>query len=347
MSHHYSGPQFGFPGGDARWDVCDLFAFPKPGDATKSILITDVHPSVGFNPPGPTPAEPFDPAAIYEIRADTDGDLVADVAFRFRFARDGDGGLTATVRRAEGPEAAGMGEGGEVVVRGAPVSTGPEARVTEAGAYRFFAGWRSDPFFFDALGVFRWIQSPGKNTFTGDDFFAGHDICSIALELPNGALGGGADLNLWHRTLVMADGAGSGWRQVDRGVRVSQTPFLVSDAERDAYLGGEPAQDERFVPMFAHALEHLGGYTPEEAQTTARTLLPDVLPFNPTRPAAYPGNGRTVTDDAVNVFLTVITNGKVTSDKTGPHTDLLDEFPFLGPPNSATTGGGAGSGPAM
>ena len=26
---------------------------------------------------------------------------------------------------------------------------GPEARVTEAGDHRFFAGWRSDPFFFD------------------------------------------------------------------------------------------------------------------------------------------------------------------------------------------------------
>jgi Domain of unknown function (DUF4331) len=347
MSHHYSGPNITFPGGDARLDICDLFAFHKPGDASKSILITDVHPSVNLTPPGPSTSEPFAPEAIYEIRVDTNGDVVADIAFRFRFARDGAGGMTATARRAAGPEAAGMGEGGEVIVQGAPVSLGPEARVTEAGPYRFFAGWRSDPFFFDALGVFRWIQSPGKNTFTGDDFFAGHDICSIALELPNGALGGGADLNLWHRTLVMADGAGSGWRQVDRGVRVSQTPFLVSDAERDAYLGGEPAQDERFVPMFAHALEHLGGYTPEEAQTTARTLLPDVLPFNPTRPAAYPGNGRTVTDDAVNVFLTVITNGKVTSDKTGPHTDLLDEFPFLGPPNSATTGGGAGSGPAV
>src|SRR5262249_27072722 len=86
MSHHYSGPRFGFPGGDARWDVCDLFAFPKPGDAGKSILITDVHPSVGFNPPGPTPSEPFDPKTIYEIRVDTNGDLVADIAFRVRFS---------------------------------------------------------------------------------------------------------------------------------------------------------------------------------------------------------------------------------------------------------------------
>ena len=39
MSHHYSGPDFGFPRGDARLDFTDLYAFPKPGEADKSILI--------------------------------------------------------------------------------------------------------------------------------------------------------------------------------------------------------------------------------------------------------------------------------------------------------------------
>jgi hypothetical protein len=29
LSHHYSGPDFGFPHGDARLDFCDLYAFPK------------------------------------------------------------------------------------------------------------------------------------------------------------------------------------------------------------------------------------------------------------------------------------------------------------------------------
>ena len=32
MSHHYSGPNIGFPRGDARLDLTDLYAFPKPGD---------------------------------------------------------------------------------------------------------------------------------------------------------------------------------------------------------------------------------------------------------------------------------------------------------------------------
>src|SRR6267142_187209 len=54
MSHHSSGPDFGFPHGDARLDLTDLYAFPKPGEADKSILIMNVHPSAVVNPPGPT-----------------------------------------------------------------------------------------------------------------------------------------------------------------------------------------------------------------------------------------------------------------------------------------------------
>jgi Domain of unknown function (DUF4331) len=341
MSHHYSGPDFSFPRGDARLDLTDLNVFPKPGDAGKSIVIMDMHPSFGVNPLGPTTTEPFAPEAIYELRVDTNGDLVADIAYRVRFSPSGDGELTATVRRVEGPDAAGMGEDGEIIVQGAPVSMGREAQVTEAGAYRFFAGWRSEPFFFDTAGLQNNFQ------FTGDDFFADKDVCSIALELPNSALGEAAGVNLWHRSLVQADGAGSRWVQADRGARTSQTPFLASP-DRDAFLSAEPAQDERFVEMFAHALEHSGGYTPEAARATAGTLLPDVLHYDHSRPIAYPANGRALTDDVVDYFLSVLTNGKATEDKAGPHTDLLDEFPYLGTPHNTTPAGrGSGDGPAV
>ena len=67
MSHHYSGPDFGFPHGDARLDLTDLYAFPKPSEADKSILIMNVHPSAVVNPPGPTTREPFAPKALYEV----------------------------------------------------------------------------------------------------------------------------------------------------------------------------------------------------------------------------------------------------------------------------------------
>src|ERR1700719_169869 len=221
MSHHYSGPDFGFPHADARLDLTDLYAFPKPGDADKSILTMNVHPSAVVNPPGPTTREPFAPEALYEVKIDTNGDAVADIAYRVRFSSSEDGSQTATLRRVEG---------------------------AEAGGYRFFAGWRSDPFFFDTRGALNDLR------FTGDDFFIDKDVCSIVLEVPSSAFGPNP-VNLWARTL---DDAGGVWVQADRGALPAQAVFLVG-SERDGYIAGEPANDARFIAVFEHALARTGG----------------------------------------------------------------------------------------
>jgi hypothetical protein len=221
-----------------------------------------------------------------------------------------------------------VGDDGEVIVQQAPVSAGREAVVTEAGDYRFFFGWRSDPFFFDVNGNFNHMQ------FTGDDFFKDKNICTIVIELPNSALGNN-EVGIWARTV---DKTAEGWIQADRGGRPMQAVFLVGE-EREAYLSGEPADDDRFIGVFAHELEHSGGYTPEDAKGVARKLLPDILSYNPREPVRYPYNGRTLTDDVVDVFLSMYTNGKVTGDKVGPHSDLLDGFPYLGPPHGFTRKG--------
>jgi len=332
MSHHYSGPDFGFPHGDARLDLTDLYAFPKPGDAGKSIIIMDVHPSAALNPPGPTTNEAFAPEAIYELKIDTDGDNVANIAYRVRFSSSKDGAQTATLRRVEDAQAATTGDGGQTILEGAPVSTGAEARVTEAGDYRFFAGWRSDPFFFDTMGAVNNLQ------FTGNDFFAVADVCSIVLEIPNSALGL-KKLGLWHRTL---DGASGKWIPADRGARPSQSVFLTGD-QKAAYITADPADDARFVAVFAHSLDHTGGYTPEEATRVARTLLPDILSYDPRQPASYPQNGRALSDDVMDGFISILTKGKLKTDNVGPHTDLLASFPYVGAPHMARAAKPAGA----
>jgi hypothetical protein len=78
---------------------------------------------------------------------------------------------------------------------------------------------------------------------------------------------------------------------VERGARPAQAVILVE--EKDAYIGGRPADDGRFLAASAHALEHTGGYAPAEAKLAVGKLLPDVLPYDPTRPASFPDNGRT------------------------------------------------------
>ena len=65
----------------------------------------------------------------------------------------------------------------------------------------------------------------------------------------------------------------------------------------------------------------------------AGKLLPDLLRYDPNRPASFPDNGRALIDDVSDLFLAILTNGKVTGDNVGPHDDFLDEFPYLGPPH--------------
>jgi hypothetical protein len=130
----------------------------------------NVHPSAVVDPPGPTTAEPFATDALYEFKIDTDSDAVADIAYRVRFSSFEGGLQTATLRRVEGAQAAGMGDGGQVILAGAPVSTDLDARMTEARGYCFFAGWRSDPFFFDVQGMLN------NQQFSGADFFADKNV---------------------------------------------------------------------------------------------------------------------------------------------------------------------------
>jgi hypothetical protein len=324
MSHHYSGPNLGFPHGDARLDMTDLYVFTNPQDEGKSILALNVHPSFNLAAPGQTRRDPFAANAVYEFKIDTNGDAIADIAYRIVFSPFSEQVQAATLRRAEGAEAAGIGDSRLVIIEQAPVSLGKHARIAIAGDHRLFVGWRSDPFFFDPIGAVNNFQ------FTGADYFADKDIRSIVLEVPNAVLGSNA-VTIWARTV---DGSGGTWIQAERGARPSQSIFLTGEAQ-SSYLAAEPQHDAEFIGIFAHSLEHTGGYTPEEANGVATTLLPDVLPFDHRRPVSYPDNGRKLTDDVLDHFVSVLTNGRVTTDGIAAHTDLLDEFPYLGPPHQA------------
>ena len=63
--------------------------------------------------------------------------------------------------------------------------------------------------------------------FTGDDFFADKDVCSIVLEVPNSTLPP-KRLGLWSRTLVAAGGK---WVQADRGALPAQLSFWSARKE--------------------------------------------------------------------------------------------------------------------
>src|SRR2546428_13555467 len=136
----------GSPNGDARPGIPDVFAFLKPGDPSKSILILDV------NPLAPLLAGAFNSQAVYEINVDTNGDAVADLSFRIRFSDVEAGSQTATVHLASGGLAAGPNDGGPPGIARAPGSFGQEPIITPRGEYRVLPRLRSGPFFFSPPG---------------------------------------------------------------------------------------------------------------------------------------------------------------------------------------------------
>ena len=200
---------------------------------------------------------------MYELRIDTNGDAVADIGYRLRVSPSPGGAQTATLRRAEGEQAARMGDEGRLIAEGIPVSTGPRGARDRGRRPSRLRGQAQRSV------LLRRARRPAATcSFTGDDYFADKNVYSLVLDLPNAALGAGP-VGLWMRVLVPARGSGGGWVQVERGARPTQTVFLAGEA-RDAYLAAEPKDDARFVDVFAHELEHAGGYLPEEAKRAAR-----------------------------------------------------------------------------
>jgi len=318
MSNHFSADNLKFPGDDARLDLTELYVFQAPGDPGKTALIIDVNPFMT----GPA----FHPDAVYRINIDTDGDAHADVAFTFTFtfSQLENGMQTGTAYYATGPQARQPEPAGEVLTSSIPVGFEAAVRPVQAGPVRLFAGVRGDPFFADAEGALHGFQ------WTGVDTFAGKNILSIALEVPNDMLGAGPVIGVWATISLRRDGM---LVQMDRGGHPTINPFLNPDGEKNLYNSRQPADDvANYLQPWSQLLQDKGGYSPEEAKATAMIVLPDILRYDRTQPAHYP-NGRVPTDDVYRMRVAWLTHGKVTSDGLTPHDDLLAEFPYLGLPN--------------
>jgi hypothetical protein len=102
--------------------------------------------------------------------------------------------------------------------------------------------------------------------------------------------------------------------------------------DKNVFNGINPSQDrELFESSFIATLESFG-YTSDQADAIADILLPDILTYNYNSSAGYL-NGRKLTDDVIDISLKLVTNGQITTDGVGPHTDYLDHFPYLGQPH--------------
>ena len=339
MSNHFTGLKLGPPEGDTRLDLTDLYAFQSPQDASRSVIILNCNSFV-------QEAE-FHPDAVYRINIDNNGDAETELAFILVFSKPRDGRQQATVYLATGPDARKAEPAGEVIFKDVEVSFGPEPHIHKSGPYTCFLGLRSDAFFIDFAGILNMFHyqdgenftnftslegAPDPSRWTGKDLFANYNVFSMAFELPTQRLGGNPGVRIWGRVSIRRDGQ---LIPVDRSGHPTFANFFFTDEVKPEFDRSEPAQDlERFLDPVIHSLEHVGGYSKEEAKALvlAQGVLPDMLSFNPTKPGGYP-NGRLLTDHIVAHRLAMLSNGKIPPDGLKPHTDLLKVFPYLGTPH--------------
>jgi len=338
MSNHFSADNLKFPGDDRRLDLTDVFVFPAsespehhhtllhrhhPGT---TVLIMDSNPTSAPPPiPAPVTGPEFYPGAVYRINIDTDGDNQADVAFTFTFSEYVNGTQTGTATYATGAQARQPEPAGEVLAAEIPVSFDGTARPVQvggSGAIRLSAGLRSDPFFADVEGAlhgFAW---------TGHDDFAGNNVDSIVLEIPDDMLGDGP-IGVWASISRRSNGV---LEQLDRGGNPTINPFINPDGEKDLYNSRQPADDvANYLGPWSKILQN-GGYSPEEAEAAALQFLPDILRYDPTKPPFYP-NGRRPIEDVYSYRFAWLSYGKIPPQGLKPHADLMFQFPYLGAPN--------------
>src|SRR3989442_5950203 len=273
---------------DPSVDITDIYAFRKPvkkeedeeeQESSKSVLMLNVNPLAI--------ATAFNPDAIYEILVDTNGDASPDIAFKTRFSAVGSdddedekkGGQRATVVRAVGADANAPDFSGSVIVKNARVSFGREGRIKERKGFKFFAGLRSDPFFFDLLGFFA-----HPIHFTGSDFFADKNVFGIVLEVPNSKLGSNPDVGVWGRVLIQKNGT---MTQIDRMGRPAINTVFNSGTDKALFNSIEPTSDRTLIEANGKTFEEnvvtalkalsAGDYDTAGATAVAEVLLPDIL----------------------------------------------------------------------
>jgi hypothetical protein len=333
MSNHFTGLSLGPPLGDQRLDLCDLYAFQSPTDPARTAIILNANPR----------ADALHPDAIYRLNIDNDGDLLTDIAISYVFSKPEGGKQTVSVFVAKGAEARSAEVVGTKIIADADVAFGARPNIVRSGATTFFAGARSDAFFFDFDGIKNLFDTSGgrnftaphlggKSPWTGVDSNTEANVFSTVIEMPTNEIGANPEIRIWGRCSLRENGK---LNHVDRAGHPSVSSFFNTDDTKLEYNASEPVNDvRRWTDQFVHLMGHTGGYTRDEAIAAihAEGILPDMLTFNPSKPAKYP-NGRVFTDDVINTRLAFLSKGDIPPTGLKPHTDVLREFPYLGTPH--------------
>jgi hypothetical protein len=334
MSHHFDTPT---AKEDPRINLCDYYLFRgRPG--TVAMALT-VNPDAGRSAP-----DTFRDEGLYAFRFDLDGDAREKVTFKVTFGPPAHPAgnehrhvQAFEVRRADGPDAM-LGNHGEVI------ASGTTGGVTVAGAVSVFAGTAPDLFAGDAaaLEAFRtafykegrYHPAAFQNR---KNYFAGRNVSAIVLEVPVEMIGRGS-VRGWATVSLVGHAPET---QVSRwGMPLVTHLFMPDPNMRETYNRSVPTDDlTQFGGRIGEVIERmtaLAGSTTHPAEYAGRVvarLCPTTLPYELDTAAGFDFagfNGRGLTDDAMDVMLTLATNAPLDDGVAPDPSRCRNTFPYFG-----------------
>lgn len=230
-----------------------------------------------------------------------------------------------------------------------------------------FAGLREDPFFFDVEQFFRVragalgigpvvsFRPPDKAI----DFAKGYNVNTIVVRIPRSFLAGATNANVFDvwETISFNNQPYRRFQQVERLARPGiNEGLIVTNDFLNAFNSIPPSADlsQAAAPVGAEARKTLKalGNSDQRADALLRAFLPDVMRIDTNVPSGYanalnlqgsPVAGRKLADDVIDITLSVLTNGAVTTDNVSyegtpnnpsqGHQPLATDFPYLALPN--------------
>ena len=238
-----------------------------------------------------------------------------------------------------------------------------------------FAGLREDSFFFDVEQFFRVRAGAAgigpavgfRDPSEAVDFTTGYNVNTIAVRVPKQLLQGRTHsdvFDIW--TTISTPDTDGNYVQVERLARPGINEGLVltndflnalnsvgPDFEASALAGQQPAADIA-APIVGEAKNTLLalGNSEERADALLGAFLPDVMRIDTSGPSGYandlnaagsPVRGRMLKDDVIDITLSVLSDGAITTDNVSyegtpgnpaqGHQPLESTFPYLALPN--------------
>lgn len=227
-----------------------------------------------------------------------------------------------------------------------------------------FAGLREDPFFFDVEQFFRVRagllgRGPAvgfRPPATAVDFATGYNVNTVVVRVPRQFLQGATNattFDVW-LSLLIPDPRTGQFVQTEQLARPGiNEALLIGQNNLAAYNRTQPSTNvPPSVASEATSVLLALGNSPARAQALLGAFIPDVMRIDTTGPSGFanalnskgsPIRGRMLQDDVIDIALSVLTNGAVTTDNISyegvpgnsaqGHDPLDGSFPYLALPN--------------